>query len=301
MQTIGHAKRMLLFPLLISAAHLLSACDQGAEPPDAAVKEAGQEHVDAMTREHADDTTAASEAVAAAPAKPVHGEMMPYAEVDGQLAHGYLAMPEDVAEPLPAVIMIHEWWGLNDNIKRAADQLAGEGYIVLAVDLYGGNVAATPEQAREYMMNVIENPESGHENIRQAYSFLKSTALAPPKIGAIGWCFGGGWSLTTAMLFPEDIAATVIYYGQTTDNEDRLRAIQGAILGHFGAEDSSIPLESVKNFEMALGRLGKDYEITIYPGAGHGFANPTGQNYEPTAATQSWSKTLEFLNAKLKN
>jgi carboxymethylenebutenolidase len=286
--------------MLLAAACGLAACEERGEPPAAASAEDDHKHLDAMSREHAEDTTEASAAVSA-PARPVHGEMMPYAEVDGQLAHGYLAMPEDVADPLPAIIMIHEWWGLNDNIKAAANQLAGEGYIVLAVDLFGGSVAESPQQAREQMMRVLEHPESGNENVRQAYEFLKSSALAPSRVGVIGWCFGGGWSLNTAMLLPDNIDAAVIYYGQVTDNEDRLRPVRAPILGHLGEKDTGIPLESVEAFKATLESLNKVFDVEIYPGVGHAFANPTGRNYDEPAATKSWEKTLAFFEAHLKN
>jgi carboxymethylenebutenolidase len=201
-------------------------------------------------------------------------------------------------EPLPAVIMIHEWWGLNDNIRAMADRLAGEGYIVFAVDLFNGKVATSPGEARVLMTQAIEDPEAANENIRAAFNFVSSTAGAP-RIGVIGWCFGGGWSLNTARLFPEELDASVIYYGQVTDDEELLRPIGAPILGLFGAEDTGINVESVRAFEAALGRLRKNYEIHIYPGVGHAFANPTGTNYNAAAAEDAWRRTLEFLDLHL--
>ena len=203
-----------------------------------------------------------------------------------------------MVEPLPAIIVIHEWWGLNDNVRAMADRLAGEGYIVFAVDLYGGEVAESPEDARKLMLSVVENPEQASENIRKAYDFVNTTAGAP-KVGSVGWCFGGGWSLNTAMLFPNDLDAAVIFYGQVTDDEERLRAINVPILGLFGADDTGISVESVRLFEAALERLRKNYEIQIYPGAGHAFANPTGQNYNAEVAEDAWKRTLEFLGHNL--
>jgi len=179
-----------------------------------------------------------------------------------------------------------------------ADRLAGEGYIVLAVDLFGGASATTPEQARQQMLRVVENPRAANENIRQAYEFVDSTAGAP-RIGSLGWCFGGGWSLNTAILLPDEIDATVIYYGQVTDDEERLRPISSPILGLFGAQDQGITVEAVQNFEAALERLRKNYDIHIYPGADHAFANPTGTAYNAAVAEDAWQKTLEFLNLHL--
>jgi carboxymethylenebutenolidase len=115
----------------------------------------------------------------------------------------------------------------------------------------------------------------------------------------LGWCFGGGWSLNTAQLFPDDLAATVIYYGQVTADEDRLRPIGAPILGLFGAEDTGITVDSVQAFRGALERLRKEHEIHVYPGVGHAFANPTGTNYNAEAATDAWEKTLEFLGRHL--
>jgi carboxymethylenebutenolidase len=136
------------------------------------------------------------------------------------------------------------------------------------------------------------------ENIRQAYQFLELTAGAP-SIGSLGWCFGGGWSLNTALLFPDQLDATVIYYGQVTDDEAKLEPMNVPILGIFGAEDKGIPVESVRGFEQALENLRKDYEIEVYPGVGHAFANPSGNNYNAEAADQAWQRTVAFLNRHL--
>ena len=148
------------------------------------------------------------------------------------------------------------------------------------------------------MLSVVENSELAADNIRQAYDFIVSAAGAPA-VASLGWCFGGGWSLQTAMLFPDDLDAVVIYYGQVTDDEDKLRPIAAPILGFFGAEDSSITVDSVKRFETALQRLRKSHEIHIYPRAGHAFANPTVNNYNAGVAEDAWKRTLEFLDQNL--
>ncbi|MCB1845373.1 MAG: dienelactone hydrolase family protein, partial [Halioglobus sp.] len=130
------------------------------------------------------------------------------------------------------------------------------------------------------------------------YDFVKNTAGAP-RIGSLGWCFGGGWSLNTALLFPDDLDAAVIYYGQVTADDERLRPLNVPLLGIFAAEDRGIPIESVQEFEAALERLRKDYEIRIFDGVGHAFANPSGSNYNAAAAEQAWQLTVEFLKARL--
>jgi carboxymethylenebutenolidase len=283
---------------LACLALLVAACESGDSGSSDADVEAGRANVDAMSREHANDTPEPSEATAVAPRRAVVSERLPYAEVNDELVYGHFAFPADMVEPLPAIIMIHEWWGLNDNIRSMAERLAGEGYIVLAVDLFGGETATSPEEARLRMLAVVENPKPASENIRKAYDFVSATAGAP-RVGSLGWCFGGGWSLNTAMLFPEDLDATVIYYGQVTDDEEKLRAIGSPILGLFGAEDKGITVDSVQSFEAALERLRKNYEIHIYPGADHAFANPSGTAYNAAAADDAWQKTLEFLKLHL--
>jgi carboxymethylenebutenolidase len=284
--------------VLASAVLCLSACNSGMPGGDEADKAAGRANVDAMSQEHANDTAEASPATDIAPSRAIVSERLPYAEVDDELVYGHFVFPADMVDPLPAIIVIHEWWGLNDNVRAMADRLAGEGYIVLAVDLFGGETATTPEQARQQMLRVVENQQAAEDNMRQAYEFVNSTAGAP-RIGSLGWCFGGGWSLNAAMLFPDELDATVIYYGQVTDDEQKLRAISAPILGLFGAQDQGITVESVQNFEAALERLRKNYDIHIYPGVDHAFANPTGTAYNAAAAEDAWQKTVEFLNLHL--
>lgn len=274
---------------------LLGACGSSSDDAD---KAAGRDNVDAMSREHANDTTDPSPAVRREMGRPVSADNLPYAELGDELVYGYFVAPADMFEPLPAVIMIHEWWGLNDNIRAMANRLAGHGYIVLAVDLYGGKVATSPAEARQYMLNVVEDPESAKANIRSAFEFVSETAGAP-KVGSVGWCFGGGWSLNTAMLFPDDLDAAVIYYGQVTDDEDKLRPVNSPILGLFAGEDKGIKVESVEAFDTALSRLRKDHTIHVYPGVGHAFANPTGNNYNETAAKDAWRRTLDFFEVYL--
>jgi carboxymethylenebutenolidase len=283
---------------LMAVGLLLAACEKDAESVSAEEIAAGREAVDAMAREHAEDTTEPSPAAEFAPARAVISDpKMPYAEIGDELVYGYFAAPSDVFEPLPAIIVIHEWWGLNANVRAMADRLAGEGYMVLAVDMYGGKTADSPASARALMLDVVEDPHSARENIRAAYEFL--TVAGAPRIGSLGWCFGGGWSLNTAQLFPGELDATIIYYGQVTDDEEKLRPISAPILGLFGADDTGIKVESVEAFGASLERLRKVYEVHIYPGVGHAFANPTGTNYNEEAATDAWARTLEFLGRHL--
>jgi carboxymethylenebutenolidase len=289
--------RRVILTGLFSLVLVVSACDTGGSPSIDADTQAGRDTVDAMSREHANDSTDPSEAAEIEPAQSVDSETLAYAEVNDELVYGYLAYPSGVTEPLPAVIMIHEWWGLNDNIRAMANRLAAEGYMVLAVDLYKGETAASAGVARVKMLQVVENPKHARENLRQALQFLDTAGA--PAIASLGWCFGGGWSLNSAMLFPGQLDATVVYYGQVTADDEKLAAIDAPLLGLFGAIDRGITVESVNAFEEALQRLRKQHEIHVYPGVGHAFANPTGNNYNREAAEDAWQRTLQFLAENL--
>lgn len=293
-----HSKRSPNISIWLTCALFgMAACEPPKTVDDG--QAAASDNVDAMSREHADDSATPSEAASIAPQRAVVAdEKLAYAEVVEELSYGHFVIPADMVEPYPAILVIHEWWGLNEGVRAMADRLAGLGYIVLAVDLFGGETAATPAEARKLMLEVVENPDVATENIRQAYEFLRDTAGAP-RIASLGWCFGGGWSLNAALLFPNELNAAVIYYGQVTDNEANLRRLNVPILGIFGNEDKAIPVESVKSFEKALMNLEKNYDIEIYPGVGHAFANPTGTNYNAEAAGKAWEKTVAFLDSHL--
>ena len=282
------------FAAIALGAFLLVGCGQEPATDTEEEKAAGRETAEAMSREHADDTTERSPGAAIAPRRPVISDpKLPYAEVNDELVYGYLSVPADVFEPLPALIVIHEWWGLNDNVRAMADRLAAEGYMVLAVDMYTGQTAETPENARKLMLNIVENPEAARENLRMAYEFLEIAGA--PRIGTVGWCFGGAWSLNAAQMFPNDLDAAVIYYGRVTDDQEKLAPITTPILGLFAAEDSGIKVDSVEAFRAALEKLEKNHEIHIYPDVGHAFANPTGRHYNAAAASDAWDKTVDFL------
>ncbi|MGI9225274.1 MAG: dienelactone hydrolase family protein [Woeseiaceae bacterium] len=228
----------------------------------------------------------------------VISEEMPYAEVGDELVYGYFVAPSDMFEPLPAVLMIHEWWGLTDEMRARADRLAAQGFIVLAVDLFGGRTASNPAAARNLMLSVAEDPESANENIRGAFEFVSETAGAP-RVGSIGWRFGGTWALNTAFLFPEDLDAAVIYYAQVTSDEDKLRPVNAPILGLFAADDISIKIDSVEAFKNSLESLRKEYDIQVYAGVGQRFSSASASNYDARAADDAWNRMLDFFSLHL--
>jgi len=275
----------------VAGSAALAGC-QSSDQPAADV-------VAATAAEHEHDAPTSTTAAEVAPAVPVLEQELAYGEGKRNNLVGYLAMPGDAAEPLPGVIVIHEWWGLNDNVKAMTRRLAGEGYVALAVDLYGGVTAETPERAQALMTALLAEPDATRQNLRQAYDYLEKYALAP-RIATIGWCLGGGLSLQTALEYPNTLDAMVMYYGQVDTNRLRLATLEMPVLGFFGGEDASIPVRDVQAFRTTLFELRKSAEVLIVPGVGHAFANPSGGNYNEQAATEAWTKTLDFLEHNLK-
>jgi carboxymethylenebutenolidase len=244
---------------------------------------------------HAADTPVATPVATTSPGSRVHGRTAIYASSDGQEIKGWLAWPAGkTTAGMPALIVIHEWWGLNDNIRRTSERLAAEGYITLAVDLYGGETADVPKQAMQLMEGLNADADAGRENLAAAYDYL-ANLMGAERIGVIGWCLGGRWSLQTALRLPQQIDATVIYYGGVTDDKKQLATLQMPVLGLFAGIDPVVPPDTVVAFRDALQELGKDADITIYPEAKHAFANPSGMAYDPLAAEDAWGKTTAFL------
>lgn len=251
-----------------------------------------------MAAGHAHDSPVPTPAATTAPVRPTTSERVAYGSMEGKPVYGYLSRPAGAAGPLPGLIVIHEWWGLNDNVRDEARRLAAEGYVTLAVDLYGGRMATEVKEAIPLSKGLTDNPGPAEENLRQAYRYLAQTAGAP-RVGSIGWCLGGRWSLRTALLLPKDLDAAVIYYGSVAVPEQELAALQMPVLGLFGSKDPVIPLDTVRAFEQAMKRLGKNVEVQVYEGAQHAFANPSGTTYEAAAAEDSWRRTVAFLRANL--
>lgn len=274
--------------LIAGLAALLAACGSEGENKD---------YLDRMAMEHEGDRPVENASAELGNRSDVPGKEVTYATVNGKDITGYLASPGEVRERRPGIIVIHEWWGLNDNIRRMADKLAAEGYTALAVDLYNGRVAKSPDSAGTYARSVKQ--EQAIDNLTQAYNYLSEDQGAG-NIGVIGWCFGGGWSLRAALAHPRKIDATVIYYGRLVTDPDRLQKLQMPVLGIFGGEDEGIPPKTVRQFETALNKAGVSNSIHIYEGAGHAFANPSGERYVEEAARDAWQKTTSFFEKHLK-
>ena len=213
-------------------------------------------------------------------------------------APGYLARPADDG-PYPAVVMIHEWWGLNENIERMAEILAGHEYVVFAVDLYDGDVATDSETASRLSGTVRENPGEAVATMAGAAEGLRAIDGTTGRVASLGWCFGGGQSLQLS-LSDADLDATVVYYGTLATDRETLSRIDGPVLGVFGSEDQVVPLEDVQTFDQTLDDLGVEHEVYVYEGAGHAFANPSGESFRPDDTMDAWQKTLGFLDDSLR-
>ena len=192
--------------------------------------------------------------------------------------------------PAPAVILIHEWWGLNDQIKSVGAELAKLGYLALCIDMYGGEVATTRERAMELVGGV--NEDAGVDIVKSWASWLDANSLCTGKVASMGWCFGGGWSLETAI--EADVDASIIYYGRVTAPVERLEAIRGPVLGHFASQDHFINGPMVDGFKANMAIAGKDLSAHAYE-ADHGFANPTTARYDEEDAALAWERSVAFL------
>jgi len=204
-----------------------------------------------------------------------------------------------LAKKLPAVIMIHENRGLNDNIIRMANTLAKQtGYAVLAVDLFKGQMTNDPNRAMQLVKSARANPQETIANLQSAVKYVSSLPFVDSsKVASIGWCFGGGQSLQLALHSEKHpLAATILYYGTplVTDKQE-LSKIKWPVLGIFGDKDQAIPLPNIQQFKSVLDAAGIINEVNIYKGLGHAFANPSGANYAPKETEDAWQKTLAFL------
>jgi carboxymethylenebutenolidase len=201
--------------------------------------------------------------------------------------------------PFPGIVVIQEYWGLNDWVKEQASKLADQGYAALAVDLYRGKVADTPDAAHELMRGMPEDRAA--RDLHAAIEYLKSNPnIKKDRIAAIGWCMGGGLALNLALTEPT-LTAVVINYGHLSTEPAAIQKIHAAILGNFGGQDRGIPPEDVKKFEETLKKEGKQADIKIYPDAGHAFQNPNNKSgYRADDTADAWQRTVNFLAATLK-
>lgn len=248
--------------------------------------------------EHAGHT--ASTETAERPSNPAldpKREAGPLAEF-GNGARGYLSVPSTPGRK-PAVIVIQEWWGVNDWVREQTDRFSQKGYVALAVDLYRGKVTSSMEEAHELSRGLPQ--DRAIADLKAAVDYLSARDdVDPQRIGVIGWCLGGGYALALATNDPRP-KATVVNYGSLVTDPDAITKIQSPILGNFGGADRGIPAEDVKKFGAELTKYGKLADIKVYDGAGHAFMNPNNtQGYDAVAAEDAWGRIDRFFDRNLR-
>jgi len=212
-------------------------------------------------------------------------------------AIGYLAQPKEKGD-YPGIILIHEWWGPNQDMIEKANKFASQGYVALVVDLYEGKRAQTPDEAGILAEQVRESTDEAFNNLSAALDYLKNLdSVDPERLASVGWCFGGQWSYEMAK---NDLGTdvSIMYYGRFHP-EDDLEMMKASIIGHFGEDDASIAVDDVKQFQMTLREHSDKHEIYIYENAGHAFANEESDAYAEEAAKTAWQRSLEFLEKHL--
>ena len=245
-------------------------------------------------------TTAAAaqgEKKAPTPSPALKGQMTEYKS-------GELMIPAYVSRPAkkkraPAVLVIHEVFGLNDHIKSIADRIAGAGYVAIAPNFFA-RASDPPKDASD--VQAVRRaaasipPEAANRDMQAALDFIKRDKAVIPRLASIGFCMGGGFSYRLAA-YTEDLAGAVIFYGRTP--LELVPQIKCPLLGNFGETDNGIPPDKVQEWVDALKKAGKSIDAKIYPGAGHGFFNDTGQRYNAAAAADAWQRTLKFFRERL--
>lgn len=213
----------------------------------------------------------------------------------GLEVQGALALPDAAKGPAPSIILIHEWWGLNDQIRAVAADFAKLGYAALAIDLMGGSVATTPDAARAQMKAV--NSSEATDTAISWIDWIRRHDATTDKVGTVGWCFGGGWSLNASIATPVD--GTVVYYGNVKKPSAELASLKGPVVGHFATEDKWINREMVDGFVSSMSEAGKALTVYWYE-ANHAFANPTSARYDQVDAALAWERTKSFFTQTLR-
>lgn len=223
------------------------------------------------------------------------GETIEFAS-NGSTCQGYLAAPDGGG---PGIVVIQEWWGLDDHIKDVCDRFATEGYAAVAPDLYGGNAASEPDEAGKLMMAL--NIERAAKDLSGAVDAANERGTGNG-VGVIGFCMGGGLALYLSTSRPDLVKAVVPFYGVIPweSAQPDYSNLAGAVQGHYAADDGFLPVDQVKALEQQLDDLGKEAELFVYPDTDHAFFNDTREAYDRDAAQLAWERTLQFFARKLR-
>ncbi len=223
-------------------------------------------------------------------------DMLDYA-TNGSNASGFLARPQGEGS-FPAVIVIQEWWGLNDNIKDIAGRFADEGFVAFAPDLYHGEVTSEPDEAQKLMMQT-DMPRASQELVKAAEYLSQQPYVTGRGIGATGFCMGGGLALTLATETPL-IKAAAPFYGVNPQPIDKLQSLQGPVLAVYAEHDDFASAAVRGELQSAMAQYGKPLEVQVYPGTEHAFFNDTRREvYRETAANDAWNRVLTLFRAEL--
>ena len=228
----------------------------------------------------------------------LQGEALAYVEGDAATV-GYLAVPEGEG-PFPALVIIHEWNGLVDRVRQVADDLAAEGYVTLAADVYQGRTGSNGEENSALVQEAMANLPAVVANLNAAVTYLKARPDVTGRVGAMGWCFGGGVALSFG-LDGDHHDATAIFYGRLIDDPEVLASMDHEVYGTFAEQDSGIPPEQVRSFESALRSAGIDNDVHIYDDVNHGFWLRVDGNPELRSdpALDAWQRLKAYLDRSL--
>jgi carboxymethylenebutenolidase len=226
-------------------------------------------------------------------------------QVRGEAVKAYVTQPMR-SGLYPGVVVVHEWWGLNGQIKGVADRTAEDGYVAIVPDLYRGKLGTDAGLAHELMRGLNEN--YALDVVQQAIEWLRASEAQTVKrapgqempVGVLGFCMGGRIALATA-LKPADIQSAVMFYGSVETQKEALKPLRVPLLGIFGNEDHGIPIDQIKAFEAALKESGKQATVLVYPGVGHAFFNEERPGYDKEVAFDAWERTRMFLKETLVN
>jgi carboxymethylenebutenolidase len=211
---------------------------------------------------------------------------------------GYIAKPKGDG-PWPAVVVIQEWWGLDDQTKSIANRFAEEGYLAFAPDLYHGELAQLGDGDKAFELVQKYGPTAS-KDLSKVFDGLKDHPDATEKIGSVGFCFGGRMSLALSTIRPVDAVCT-FYGGGMQEVFDKLRKnLKAPVLGFFGDADVSIPAGTVEEFDKLLDDVGVEHEVIVYPNSGHAFFRDSDPSvYKPEAAKDAWERVKKFFAKNL--
>ena len=218
-------------------------------------------------------------------------------QANGTTAPGYLALPDSGSGP--GVIVLQEWWGVEDHIKDVCDRFAGEGFMALAPDLYRGETTDQPGEAQQKMMAL--SMDQAEKDMRGAVDYLAGHESFEGKgVGSVGFCLGGGLSVWAGTANPK-VKAVVTYYYVMPHGKPDLSKLQAPVLGHFGTADEFVSVDDAKALEQEIRDAGAEVDFEFYEGAGHAFFNDTNRlgTYDEGAAGRSWERTVSFFRDQL--